>query len=122
MCEGCSFAFATEKEPDIQSLLGRMQKEKDGFTEDDKKVLKPVNKCSCCGEPLKMRAASKDYTRSLSNLRASTAWKTEDSRYTELRFLSDTEPDMPEYHFGLSTYAKCELFSLLASRDTQRPV
>ncbi|CAH1422542.1 unnamed protein product [Lactuca virosa] len=106
MCEGCSFAFATEKESDIQSLLGRMQKEKDGFTEDDKKVLKPVNRCSCCGEPLKMRAASKDYTRSLSNLRASTAWKTEDSRYTELRFLSDTEPDMREYDFGLSTYAK----------------
>ncbi|KAI3521703.1 hypothetical protein L1887_11175 [Cichorium endivia] len=52
MCEGCLFAFATEKESDKKSLLGRMQKEKDGFTEDEKKVLKPVNRCSCCDEEM----------------------------------------------------------------------
>lgn len=125
MCEGCLLSFATEKESDKKWVLGRMQKrkEKDGFIEDDKKVF---NRCSCCGEPLKLRAASKDYTRSLSNLRASaiigtspprTPWKTEDSRYTELRFVSDNEPDMPDYDYGLSSYAK---YDELMSEDCCR--
>nr|GEX55871.1 probable myosin-binding protein 5 isoform X1 [Tanacetum cinerariifolium] len=146
MCEGCLLSFATEKESDSntsKSLLGSRQKENNnGFTDDRKIFLMPVrmvndhnkssknlidvNKCSCCGEPLKPKVTSKEYARSFSSVRASTlattsssratsspralacytptAWKTEDSRYTELKFISDY--DMPEYDFGLSTDAK----------------
>lgn len=98
-----------------------------------------VKRCSCCGEPLKTKsAASKGFSRSFSNLLAlgatsspralaagspratvatlsprmcftPTAWKTEDSRYTELRFVSDSELDMPEYDYGFSMFAKSEL-------------
>ncbi|PWA37001.1 Zein-binding domain-containing protein [Artemisia annua] len=140
MCEGCLLSFATEKESDSntsKSLLGSRQKENNNGSTDDRKIflmpvrmvnnhnkssknLIDVNKCSCCGEPLKPKVTSKEYARSFSNVRASTlamtsspraltcytptAWKTEDSRYTELKFISDY--DMPEYDFGLSTDAK----------------
>ncbi|KAI3726924.1 hypothetical protein L1987_66731 [Smallanthus sonchifolius] len=86
-----------------------------------------VKRCACCGEPLRTRASSKDYCRSFSNVRASIiatgssprvisspravtcftpTWKNEDSRYTELKFISDCELDIPEYDFGFNIDAK----------------
>ncbi|KVI06363.1 probable myosin-binding protein 5 [Cynara cardunculus var. scolymus] len=156
MCEGCLLSFATEKESDTstnKSILGSWQNDNNLFMKDDRKtILKTtandyndsmldVNKCSCCGELLKTRAASKGFARSFSNLRAlgatsspraqaaasspraisstfsprmcftPTSWRTEDSRYTELKFVSDTEPDMPEYDFGFSTDSKKDMKS-----------
>lgn len=136
MCEGCLLSFATEKESHMdinKSLLSSLQKGNNGFVENDRKmVMKPiktvndynssndgmldVSKCSCCGEPLKPKVASKTYARSFSNARVSTVatsspraltcfspkWKHDDSRYTELKFICDGEQDMIEYEFGLT--------------------
>ncbi|KAI3785732.1 hypothetical protein L1987_44857 [Smallanthus sonchifolius] len=103
-----------------------------------------VKRCACCGEPLRTRASSKDYRRSFSNVRASIiatsssprvisspraitcftpTWKNEDSQYTELKFISDCELDMPEYDFRFNIDAKnvkeneevCKTPSLLKS-------
>ncbi|KAJ0755052.1 putative myosin-binding protein [Helianthus annuus] len=107
MCEGCLLSFATEKE---KSFVGSQQKDDDGFNDDGESSL-DVKRCSCCGEPLNTRASTKDYSRSFSNVRASIiatssprvisspkvitcftpTWKTDESRYTELKFVSDSE-------------------------------
>ncbi|XP_059302576.1 probable myosin-binding protein 5 [Lycium ferocissimum] len=75
MCEGCLLSFATERDADCdryKSLAGVLQKDIDCFVVDDvrlsvktgKKELDEaiqiergiVARCSCCGEPLKMRS------------------------------------------------------------------
>ncbi|KAK9066516.1 hypothetical protein SSX86_013839 [Deinandra increscens subsp. villosa] len=122
MCEGCLLSFTTEKESGRKIVLKLV----DDRNNSNESVL-DVKRCSCCGEPLKTRAPSKDYSISFSNVRASViapsssprvisspraitcftpTWKTEDSRYTELKFICDSELDMPEYDFGFCTYAK----------------
>nr|XP_043618420.1 probable myosin-binding protein 5 [Erigeron canadensis] len=130
-----SFATEKESDTNTnKSLLKNMQKKKDELKEEDDKkmVIKTgngynenildVRRCSCCGEPLKPKASPKAYTRSFSNARASTlattssprahtcftptAWKTDDSKYMELRFVCDNELDMPEYDFGLTDAKK----------------
>ncbi|KAH0662957.1 hypothetical protein KY290_028899 [Solanum tuberosum] len=75
MCEGCLLSFATERDADCErykSLAGVLKKDIDCFAGDDarlsvrtgKKELDEaiqiergvVARCSCCGEPLKMRS------------------------------------------------------------------
>ncbi|KAJ0571315.1 putative myosin-binding protein [Helianthus annuus] len=87
-----------------------------------------MSKCSCCGESFKKRTSSKVFVRTPSNLRASLTapafsprvpltpmgWRNDDAknvelnqmRYTELKFVSDNEPDVPEDDYGLNTDSK----------------
>ncbi|XP_057514522.1 probable myosin-binding protein 5 [Actinidia eriantha] len=140
MCEGCLLSFATEKESDTdtyKSLVGILHEDIDTFMEDDHRFnLKGkrdhdhgiqvvdkssgIQKCSCCGEALKMKpaaassSASKAMTRS-SSINASLApapsprapvvtWKSEEARnlelphirYTELKFMSDNDFEAQE--------------------------
>ncbi|XP_057479213.1 probable myosin-binding protein 5 [Actinidia eriantha] len=137
MCEGCLLSFATERESNTdtyKSLVGILHKDIDTFMEDDHRfnlkgkrddqgiqvVEKSVGiqKCSCCGEALKMKpaaaSASKAMTRT-SSINASLApvpsprapgmtWKSEAGRnlelphiwYTELKFMSDNESEAQE--------------------------
>ncbi|GFZ17503.1 myosin-binding protein, putative [Actinidia rufa] len=139
MCEGCLLSFATERESNTdtyKSLVGILHKDIDTFMEDDHKFnLKGkrddqgiqvveksigIQKCSCCGEALKMKpaaaslSASKAVTRT-SSINASLApvlsprargvtWKSEEARklelphiwYTELKFMSDNESEAQE--------------------------
>ncbi|PIN22655.1 hypothetical protein CDL12_04639 [Handroanthus impetiginosus] len=130
MCQGCLLSFATGKDSDCdkyKSLVGILHKDVDCFLEEERKLLmKPSKKddqtelsneksgshrCSCCGEPLKLRSSSK-YVRSLSmngptpSPRASwlSSNKNEDGRnvemphvkYTELKLMSDSESEVPE--------------------------
>ncbi|KAK4489069.1 hypothetical protein RD792_004863 [Penstemon davidsonii] len=109
-----------------KSFVGILHKDVDGFVEDDRKLLmKPLKKddiiefsdemsgipkCSCCGEVMKLRSNAK-YKRNLSmnaptpSPRASfLSSKFEEGRnvelphirYTELKFMSDTESEIPE--------------------------
>lgn len=128
MCEGCLLSFATEKDSDIdkyKSIVGILHKDVDGFMDDDRKLLmKPLRKddvefldekngllrCSCCGEPLKLRSSVK-FRRTLSinapnpSPRAPMLGMRKEEgrnmdlphiRYTELKFVSDTESEIPE--------------------------
>ncbi|KAK6123432.1 hypothetical protein DH2020_042828 [Rehmannia glutinosa] len=135
MCQGCLLSFATEKESDFdryKSLVGILHKDVDWFVEDERKTLmKPLRKdetetmscddqrsgilrCSCCGEPLKLKSSSK-YSRSLSmngptpSPRAPLfGSRNEDGgnldlphiRYTELKLMSDTESELQEEEDG----------------------
>ncbi|KAI3820798.1 hypothetical protein L1987_08346 [Smallanthus sonchifolius] len=87
-----------------------------------------MSKCSCCGESFVKRTSSKVFVRTPSNLRASLTapafsprapltpmgWRNDDAknaelsqmRYTELKFVSDNEPDGPEDDYGLNTDSK----------------
>ncbi|KAL2515937.1 putative myosin-binding protein 6 [Forsythia ovata] len=126
MCEGCLLSYATEKDSDCEkykSLVGILHKDIDLFVEDNPKTnMKPgkkdemdqsdgkggIPRCSCCGEPLKIRPSSK-YNRSLS-MNAPTPspraplFRNEEGRnielphvrYTEVRFTSDAESELPE--------------------------
>ncbi|XP_019243663.1 PREDICTED: probable myosin-binding protein 5 isoform X4 [Nicotiana attenuata] len=133
MCEGCLLSFATEKDSDCdryKSLVGILHKDIDCFVDgDDQRVsIKSVKnedeviktgtvvvlRCSCCGEPLKLRSK---YKRNLSingdiysqapapSPRSPlTTWKNEELRnlelphvrYTELKFTSDNDSDLPD--------------------------
>ncbi|KAK4493271.1 hypothetical protein RD792_017852 [Penstemon davidsonii] len=123
MCEGCLLSFATEKDSDCdKSLVGILHKDVDGLVEDDRKLLmKPLRKddiepsdeksgtlisCSCCGEPTKYRS-SVNYKWSLSMnaptpspraplLTSKYEVELPHIRYTELKFMSDTESEHPE--------------------------
>uniref|UniRef100_A0A5B7A2D5 GTD-binding domain-containing protein n=1 Tax=Davidia involucrata TaxID=16924 RepID=A0A5B7A2D5_DAVIN len=122
MCEGCLLSFATEKESDC--VGGILHKDIDSFVEDDYKIqlksgrrddllqVEKIHRCSCCGEPLKMRPSSKKMARnsSISGSLLSQApapsprapgatWKNEELphiRYTELKFMLDNESELPE--------------------------
>lgn len=155
MCEGCLLSFATERESDTdayKSLVGILHKDIDTFLEDDQRInshkktyigkrddvmrveKSGVQKCSCCGEALKMKpSSSKSVTRN-SSMKASflsqapapsprasalMTWKNEESRnlelphirYTELKFMSDNESEIPDYEDN-----QCELlWSMLFS-------
>ncbi|GJU47672.1 hypothetical protein Tco_1217227 [Tanacetum coccineum] len=92
-------------------------KETDGNTQ----VVEMI-KCSCCGESFKPRISSKMFVRTPSNIRASTfrhalsqrapltliGWRHDDAknvelphiRYTELKFISNNAPDVPDEGYG----------------------
>ena len=76
MCEGCLFSFATGKQSDrdtYKSLVGILHKDLESFVEDINPIhlslpaLKEddtleveknsINRCSCCGEPLKVKSS-----------------------------------------------------------------
>lgn len=129
MCQVCIVSFATEKDSDCdkfktaagilnkdidrivdderRSLLRRLKKD-DGDVPDDR--CGPNSWCSCCGEPLKLRA-SKKFLRNLSTKSPAPSprmsWlanrndelrpiETPRSRYTELKFMSDIELEAPQ--------------------------
>lgn len=93
-----------------------------------------MSKCSCCGEMFKTRSSSKAFVRTPSNLRGSSfapclsprapltpiGWRHDDAknvelphiRYTELKFISDNEPSVPEDDYGMNTDSKSEFFFL----------
>ncbi|KAA8542599.1 hypothetical protein F0562_023751 [Nyssa sinensis] len=134
MCEGCLLSFATLKESDCdthKSLAGILHKDIDTFVEDDYKIQfksgrrddvlqveksGSIQRCCCCGEPLKMRPASKSMARnsSINHLLSqapapsprvpTVTWKNEEARnlelphirYTELKFMLDNESELPE--------------------------
>ncbi|XP_059644343.1 probable myosin-binding protein 5 [Cornus florida] len=141
MCEGCLLSFSTEKESDrdtYRSLVGILHKDIDSFVEDDHKIqLKsggrrddvrnsptpcPVYRCSCCGEPLRMRSSSRSTMTRSSSINASLlsqapapsprtpmmTLRYEEPRnldlphirYTELKFISDNESEHPEDEDG----------------------
>ncbi|XP_045823872.1 probable myosin-binding protein 5 [Trifolium pratense] len=76
MCEGCLLSFATEKESDCdtyKSLVGILHKDLECFVEDGQPIqlslkdddgfmmqfdMNSSQKCSCCGQPLKVKSAS----------------------------------------------------------------
>ena len=77
MCEGCLLSFATEKESDCdtyKSLVGILHKDLECFVEDgqpiqlslkddDGSMMQVIDrnspqKCSCCGQPLKVKSSS----------------------------------------------------------------
>ncbi|KAK1433772.1 hypothetical protein QVD17_10689 [Tagetes erecta] len=118
MCEGCLLSFTTEKGSNRKIVLKPVY---------DHESALDMKRCSCCGEPLKTRDPSKDYSRSFSNMRApivatsssprvitcfTPTWKTDESQYTEVKFISDCELDMTEYDFGFNTGARSKSFSL----------
>ncbi|KAF8399371.1 hypothetical protein HHK36_015236 [Tetracentron sinense] len=144
MCEGCLLSFATENKSDCdtyKSLVGILDKDLECSVEDDHKIhlrlpageknslqveKSSVHRCSCCGEPLRVRPS---FPKGLvqtpapngngvpqnpvpSPQRALMTVKTEESRsldplphiqYTELRFMSDTESEIPEDDDGAHT-------------------
>uniref|UniRef100_A0A5B7A5I8 GTD-binding domain-containing protein n=1 Tax=Davidia involucrata TaxID=16924 RepID=A0A5B7A5I8_DAVIN len=142
MCEGCLLSFATEKESDFDTYKsdGILHKDIDPFVEDDRRFQtksgrrndvvqieksSSVHRCSCCGEPLKMRPNSKVMARnsSINGSLVSQApapsprapivtWKNEEARnlelphirYTELKFMSDNESDLPEDEDASTVY------------------
>ncbi|XP_047306338.1 probable myosin-binding protein 5 [Impatiens glandulifera] len=81
MCEACLLSFSSERESDTdtyRSLAGTLHKDIDTFMENDysrfsvKNVKddtthSDVQRCSCCGEPRKVRTASKTMNRNFSS-------------------------------------------------------
>lgn len=152
MCEGCLLSFATERESDCdtyKSLVGILHKDLECFVEEgqpiqlslkddhDGVMMQPINtstqKCSCCGEPLKVKSSNNSYAKvkhSTSFARAPTpsprafpysTSKNEETphaldqlshiRYTELKFMSDNDSEIPEDEDGFnanSQNVKCE--------------
>ncbi|KAI3673457.1 hypothetical protein L6452_39576 [Arctium lappa] len=134
MCEVCLLSFAMEKESEDDTKKPIEQKETDASKDGDRKMtLKPVktgkendnskaiemSKCSCCGDPFKTRYSSKVFVRTPSTIRAlapnmsprapfTPMGNTDLShvRYTELKFISDNEPDMPEDDYGFHANSK----------------
>ncbi|XP_022866176.1 probable myosin-binding protein 5 isoform X2 [Olea europaea var. sylvestris] len=120
-CEVCLLSYATEKDSDCEqykSLVGILHKDIDLFVGDNPRTGKKdetkhlddkggIRRC-CCNEPLKIRPSYK-YNRSLS-INAPTPsprvslLRNEDGRnielphvrYSELRFTSDAESELPE--------------------------
>ncbi|XP_059290187.1 LOW QUALITY PROTEIN: probable myosin-binding protein 5 [Lycium ferocissimum] len=114
MCDGCLLSFATEKDLDCdryKSLVGILHKDIDCFVEDVQEKNKEADevtqttfiRCSCCGEPLKMKSK---YSRNASmkgNNPYSQApapsprspWRNE-AHYTEVKFISNNYLDIPD--------------------------
>lgn len=140
MCQVCIVSFATEKDSDCdkyKTVAGILNKDIDRIVDDERRSLLrrlkkddgdvyedkgsgPNSWCSCCGEPLKLRA-SKKFLRSLSTKSPAPSprmswltnrndeapsprmsWlanrndETPRSRYTELKFMSDIELEAPQ--------------------------
>ncbi|KAL8210584.1 hypothetical protein R6Q57_005021 [Mikania cordata] len=91
MCESCLLSFAIEKDSDSDSSKEvdaddnnpRDKKTKNGSKHDRVKVIDP-NTCSCCGESLKPKQPSKEFSRSLSSLRASSLLQSSTPRASSL--------------------------------------
>lgn len=137
MCEACLLSFATENKPSddpfksLVAMLGADLDEHDHkhpVSEEEElvKVEKSsIHRCSCCGEPLRVRATFQQaLVRSLTmnradvpqaptpSPRAQITTKNEESRgldilphirYAELKFISDTESEIPEDEEGSIT-------------------
>lgn len=134
MCEGCLLSFATEKESDCdtyKSLVGILHKDLELIVEDDQEIQlafpagkkedamqlekSSVQRCSCCGEPLKVRSSSHGKGKNpviisqapAPSPRASYGFRNDDHRnldlphirYTELKF-SDTESELLDDDYG----------------------
>ncbi|XP_029130568.1 probable myosin-binding protein 5 [Cajanus cajan] len=130
MCEGCLLSFATEKESDCdtyKSLVGILHKDLECFVQegqpiqlslkDDGNMLIDIGnnqRCSCCGEPLKVKSTYAKVKHSSSFSRAPTSSprafpfstsKNEDphsldlphNRYKELKFVSDHNSELQEF-------------------------
>ena len=116
MCESCLLSFATEKESDCdtyKSLLGILHKDIELFVDEDhevhlslpagkkdEEVLEKSNdhRCSCCGEPLKVKSSyAKGKNSSLSSLAPAPSPRAPANRnldlshikYSELKLNSD---------------------------------
>ncbi|KAG5019767.1 hypothetical protein JHK87_015622 [Glycine soja] len=138
MCEGCLLSFATEKESDCdtyKSLVGILHKDLECFVQDDQPIQLSLKddgfmqvdrsnnqKCSCCGEPLKMKSSNSNVKvkHSSSFVRAptpsprafpfSTPISLEPNgpelphiRYKELKFMADPELQEDEFGFNVNS-------------------
>ncbi|KAJ8550668.1 hypothetical protein K7X08_000038 [Anisodus acutangulus] len=112
MCDGCRLSFATEKDADCdryKSLVGILHKDIDCFMEmksgkkkeaDEVMIQTTFIRCSCCGEPLKMRSkyASMKGNNPYSEDPAPSPrspWRNE-AHYTEVKFICDNDLDIPD--------------------------
>ncbi|KAL2340840.1 hypothetical protein Fmac_008780 [Flemingia macrophylla] len=142
MCEGCLLSFATERESDCdtyKSLVGILHKDLECFVQegqpiqlslkDDGNMLIDRNssqRCSCCGEPLKVKSTYAKVQHSSSFARAPTpsprafpysTSKNEDphcldlphSRYKELKFMSDHDSELQEFEDVSSPHPQVKL-------------
>ncbi|KAH7550393.1 hypothetical protein ACOSP7_024311 [Xanthoceras sorbifolium] len=130
MCEACLLSFATEKSSDCdtyKSLVGILHKDLELLVDDDYEVqltlpcgkkdemVQTENCCSCCGEPLKVKSHAKAKNSNLTSLaptpspRVSFLGSRNDEtrnlelphiRYTELKFMSYNETEVPEDEDG----------------------
>ncbi|XP_038686942.1 probable myosin-binding protein 5 [Tripterygium wilfordii] len=123
MCEACLLSFATEKESDCdtyKSLVGILHKDIELFVDDDHEVhlslpagrkddaqveKSSIHKCSCCGEPLKVKSS---YPKGKNggmvshapapSRRASFSARNDldlpHIRYTELKFMPDNQSEV----------------------------
>ncbi|XP_068482148.1 probable myosin-binding protein 5 [Phaseolus vulgaris] len=136
MCEGCLLSFATEKESDCdtyKSLVGILHKDLECFVQDGQPIQLSLKdegfmqiernnnqRCSCCGEPLKMKTSYAKVKHSSSFARAPapsprafpfSSSKSEDHhslelphmRYKELKFTSDHDSELQEDEYGYHT-------------------
>ncbi|QCE13852.1 hypothetical protein DEO72_LG11g850 [Vigna unguiculata] len=135
MCEGCLLSFATEKESDCdtyKSLVGILHKDLECFVQDGQPIQLSLKddgfmqvdrlnnqRCSCCGEPLKMRTTNAKVKHSSSFARAPNpsprafpfSSKNDDShslelphmRYKELKFMSYHDSELQEDDFNINS-------------------
>ncbi|KAK7304571.1 hypothetical protein VNO77_42452 [Canavalia gladiata] len=133
MCEGCLLSFATEKESDCdtyKSLIGILHKDLECFVQDGQPIqlsLKDdgimhvdktsisTQKCSCCGEPLKVKSSYAKVKHSSSFARAPTpsprafpfssprALDLPHFRFTELKFMPYNDSELQEDEDGFNT-------------------
>ncbi|KAK7411502.1 hypothetical protein VNO78_02936 [Psophocarpus tetragonolobus] len=138
MCEGCLLSFATEKESDCdtyKSLIGILHKDLECFVQDGQPIQLSLKddglmqidrnnnqKCSCCGEPLRMKSSnsnakvkhSSSFARAPNpSPRAFPSFSTKNEmlsglelpsiRCKELKFMSDSEFQEDEYGFNVNS-------------------
>ncbi|XVE57049.1 hypothetical protein DITRI_Ditri04bG0060500 [Diplodiscus trichospermus] len=113
MCESCLLSFATEKESDCdtyKSLLGILHKDIELFVDEDHEVhlSLPASKkdeeiieksndrrCSCCGEPLKVKSSySKGKNSSLPSLAPAPSPRFQANRNLDLSHIKYTVPKL----------------------------
>lgn len=126
MCEGCLLSFATGKEIDCdryKSLVGILHRDIDTLVDEGRNFMRSGRKddpmqidnprCSCCGEPLKVRSYPKFSRNSSMNANIAptpsprapllSSWRNEEVRnlelphirYTELKFVPENDPELP---------------------------
>ncbi|XP_071694419.1 probable myosin-binding protein 5 [Rutidosis leptorrhynchoides] len=117
-----------QKHSGDQKLKLKLKPVKTGIESNGNTQAVEMSKCSCCGESFKKRTSSEAFVRTPSNLRASSfapafsprvpltpmGWRHDDAKnvelphvqYTELKFVSDNEPDEPEEEQGPNTDSK----------------
>ncbi|XP_076959463.1 putative myosin-binding protein 6 [Bidens hawaiensis] len=123
MCESCLLSFAIENNSDSDNNIERDTNDR---KPPEKKVKNVNNKhkrpraydpnlCSCCGESLKPKQPTKEYSRSLSSLRASSLMPTSSPRASAL-FPSAS----PRAFSTLGPMASPRAFSLLFPTSSPR--